>query len=153
MDEYKVNYLFPEHFGQDVSRSFEIPSERAENVSDAIEQKCDTYGFPPFVDESTTSNQSKSDYEDFTEKKRDSEFTTKLKKKTKRNSRANVDSETRKRRRSSANERERKRMKILNAAFDHLRNMLPSPGTKQLSKYDTLLMSQSYIRALQDMLK
>jgi hypothetical protein len=149
MDEFEVNCLFPEHFGQDASESLEIP---LENVSDDLKQKYENYGFSHYVDESTTKNECKNDQKDFAEKT-DSEFTAKLKKKSQKRNSANVDLETRKRRRLSANKRERKRMEIMNAAFDRLRAVLPSPGAKQLSKYDTLLMTQSYIRALQDKLK
>ncbi|XP_046406231.1 protein atonal homolog 1-like [Ischnura elegans] len=54
-----------------------------------------------------------------------------------------------KRRRLAANARERRRMQNLNNAFDRLRTVLPSLGNdRQLSKYETLQMAQSYINAL-----
>ncbi|CAG5125262.1 unnamed protein product [Candidula unifasciata] len=57
-------------------------------------------------------------------------------------------------RRSSANARERRRMQSMNAAFDRLRGVIPSfGGNRKLSKYETLQMAQSYITALQDVLK
>ncbi|XP_059162098.1 protein atonal-like [Physella acuta] len=57
-------------------------------------------------------------------------------------------------RRSSANARERKRMQSMNAAFDRLRDVIPSfGGNRKLSKYETLQMAQSYINALEDVLK
>ncbi len=59
-----------------------------------------------------------------------------------------------KKRRQAANARERKRMHSLNVAFDMLRDVIPGMGgDRQLSKYDTLQMAQSYISALQDLLK
>lgn len=59
-----------------------------------------------------------------------------------------------KKRRLAANERERRRMNSLNVAFDQLRLVIPGlGGTQQLSKYDTLQMAQTYIRALQDILQ
>lgn len=57
-------------------------------------------------------------------------------------------------RRLAANARERRRMKNLNKAFDRLRAYLPSLGNdRQLSKYETLQMAQSYITALYDLLQ
>lgn len=56
-------------------------------------------------------------------------------------------------RRLAANARERRRMQNLNQAFDRLRNYLPSLGNdRQLSKYETLQMAQTYITALYDLL-
>ncbi|CAG5136342.1 unnamed protein product, partial [Candidula unifasciata] len=55
---------------------------------------------------------------------------------------------------SNANARERKRMQSMNAAFDRLRGVIPSfGGHRKLSKYETLQMAQSYITALEDVLK
>ncbi|KAJ8674211.1 hypothetical protein QAD02_005473 [Eretmocerus hayati] len=57
-------------------------------------------------------------------------------------------------RRLAANARERRRMQNLNRAFDKLRTYLPSLGNdRQLSKYETLQMAQSYITALYDLLQ
>lgn len=57
-------------------------------------------------------------------------------------------------RRLAANARERRRMQNLNKAFDKLRTYLPSLGNdRQLSKYETLQMAQSYITALYDLLQ
>ncbi|KAL1244751.1 Protein lin-32 [Trichinella spiralis] len=57
------------------------------------------------------------------------------------------------RRRLAANERERRRMNSLNGAFDNLRNVLPSiESGKNLSKIETLLMAQEYIRVLQELI-
>ena len=57
------------------------------------------------------------------------------------------------RRRLAANARERRRMLNLNTAFDRLRTHLPSLGSdRQLSKYETLQMAQTYITALCDLL-
>lgn len=59
-----------------------------------------------------------------------------------------------KKRRLAANARERRRMQNLNNAFDKLRTYLPSLGNdRQLSKYETLQMAQSYITALYDLLQ
>ncbi|GFS18598.1 neurogenic differentiation factor 1 [Elysia marginata] len=57
-------------------------------------------------------------------------------------------------RRCSANARERRRMQSMNAAFDNLRKVIPSfGGNRKLSKYETLQMAQSYINALEEVLK
>lgn len=58
------------------------------------------------------------------------------------------------RRRLAANARERRRMQNLNKAFDRLRGHLPSLGAdRQLSKYETLQMAQTYIAALCELLQ
>lgn len=58
------------------------------------------------------------------------------------------------RRRVAANARERRRMQNLNKAFDRLRGHLPSLGAdRQLSKYETLQMAQTYIAALYELLQ
>ncbi|XP_058809974.1 protein atonal [Phymastichus coffea] len=57
-------------------------------------------------------------------------------------------------RRLAANARERRRMQNLNKAFDKLRTYLPSlSNDRQLSKYETLQMAQSYISALANLLQ
>jgi hypothetical protein len=59
-------------------------------------------------------------------------------------------------RRNAANARERRRMNGLNTAFDRLRTVLPSSMFQQqrrFSKYETLQMAQSYIAALQSILR
>lgn len=57
-------------------------------------------------------------------------------------------------RRLAANARERRRMQNLNQAFDRLRTFLPQLGQdRQLSKYETLQMAQTYISALYDLLE
>lgn len=54
-----------------------------------------------------------------------------------------------KKRRLQANARERRRMNGLNEAFDKLRDVVPAMGDEhRLSKYETLQMAQSYIKAL-----
>lgn len=59
-----------------------------------------------------------------------------------------------KKRRLAANARERRRMQNLNKAFDRLRTHLPSLGNdRQLSKYETLQMAQTYILALSERLE
>ena len=59
-----------------------------------------------------------------------------------------------KKRRLAANARERRRMNNLNSAFDRLREVVPSLGNdRQLSKYETLQMAQSYITALWELLQ
>lgn len=59
-----------------------------------------------------------------------------------------------KRRRLAANARERRRMNSLNDAFDKLRDVVPSLGNdRKLSKYETLQMAQTYIAALNELLK
>ncbi|KAH1002901.1 basic helix-loop-helix transcription factor amos-like [Dendroctonus ponderosae] len=58
-----------------------------------------------------------------------------------------------KKRRLAANARERRRMNGLNEAFDRLRQVIPNlDAEKQLSKFETLQMAQSYIAALKDLL-
>ena len=57
-------------------------------------------------------------------------------------------------RRVAANARERRRMQSLNVAFDRLRAVVPSVGEhRQLSKYETLQMAQTYIEALLEILQ
>jgi hypothetical protein len=59
-----------------------------------------------------------------------------------------------KKRRLAANARERRRMNNLNSAFDRLRDVVPALGNdRQLSKYETLQMAQSYITALWELLQ
>ena len=59
-----------------------------------------------------------------------------------------------KKRRLAANARERRRMQNLNQAFDRLRTVLPQIGNdRQLSKFETLQMAQTYINALYDLLR
>merc|ERR1719507_717359 len=59
-----------------------------------------------------------------------------------------------KKRRLAANARERRRMDMLNKGFDRLRTVLPGLGPeRQLSKYETLQMAQSYIGELSQLLK
>ena len=66
---------------------------------------------------------------------------------------ANERTDTKLHRRLAANARERRRMNDLNVAFDRLRDVIPSIGVdKQLSKYETLQMAQSYISALLELL-
>ncbi|CAN7991528.1 unnamed protein product [Ixodes pacificus] len=54
--------------------------------------------------------------------------------------------------RVAANVRERRRMHKLNVAFDQLRKVVPSVSDRQLSKYETLQIAQSYILALRKLL-
>lgn len=64
-----------------------------------------------------------------------------------------VPEQTLKKRRLAANARERRRMDMLNKGFDRLRGVLPGLGPeRQLSKYETLQMAQSYISELSDLL-
>lgn len=59
-----------------------------------------------------------------------------------------------KKRRLAANARERRRMNGLNEAFDKLRDVVPPVGDEhKLSKFETLQMAQTYIRALCDLLE
>lgn len=59
-----------------------------------------------------------------------------------------------KKRRLAANARERRRMNGLNEAFDKLRHVIPPVGDEhKLSKFETLQMAQTYIRALCDLLE
>ncbi|CAL4169275.1 unnamed protein product [Meganyctiphanes norvegica] len=61
--------------------------------------------------------------------------------------------ETKKKRRQQANARERRRMNGLNDAFDKLREVVPALGSdRQLSKFETLQMAQTYIMALSELL-
>ena len=61
---------------------------------------------------------------------------------------------TRQKRRKAANARERSRMRKINTAFNELRQKVPSyTDSDTLSKYDTLLMAQQYICALQELLE
>ncbi|KAL1505352.1 hypothetical protein ABEB36_004939 [Hypothenemus hampei] len=68
-------------------------------------------------------------------------------------SRGKVSPQVLRRRRLAANARERRRMQNLNQAFDRLRTFLPQLGQdRQLSKFETLQMAQTYIAALYDLL-
>ncbi|XP_055295201.1 protein atonal-like [Sitodiplosis mosellana] len=59
-----------------------------------------------------------------------------------------------KKRRLAANARERRRMNGLNEAFDKLRDVVPPMGDEhKLSKFETLQMAQTYIRALASLLE
>ncbi|KAL1465825.1 hypothetical protein WDU94_005362 [Cyamophila willieti] len=58
-----------------------------------------------------------------------------------------------KKRRLAANARERRRMQNLNKAFDKLRTVLPCLDDRQLSKFETLQMAQTYINELCDLLR
>ena len=65
-----------------------------------------------------------------------------------------IPQEVQKHRRTAANARERRRMNSLNVAFDRLREVVPAfSSDRKLSKYETLQMAQSYINALQELLK
>ena len=65
-----------------------------------------------------------------------------------------ISQEVQKHRRTAANARERRRMNSLNVAFDRLREVVPAfSSDRKLSKYETLQMAQSYINALQELLK
>ena len=65
-----------------------------------------------------------------------------------------IPKEVQKHRRTAANARERRRMNSLNVAFDRLREVVPAfSSDRKLSKYETLQMAQSYINALQELLK
>ncbi|KAF7286735.1 protein atonal-like [Rhynchophorus ferrugineus] len=67
--------------------------------------------------------------------------------------RGRVSPQVLRRRRLAANARERRRMQNLNQAFDRLRTFLPQLGQdRQLSKFETLQMAQTYISALYDLL-
>lgn len=80
-----------------------------------------------------------------------SKFTTSNKRMCQSNSAA---PEILKRRRLAANARERRRMNSLNDAFDKLRDVVPSLGNdRKLSKFETLQMAQTYIAALNELLK
>lgn len=60
-----------------------------------------------------------------------------------------ISQETKIKRRKVANAREKRRMGKLNEAFDKLRKFLPkSDENRALSKYETLLLAQTYIIAL-----
>ena len=57
-------------------------------------------------------------------------------------------------RRVQANARERRRMHGLNDAFERLRDVVPCLGSdRKLSKFETLQMAQTYISALQELLR
>lgn len=56
--------------------------------------------------------------------------------------------------RNAANQRERKRMKIINDAFDGLRDRIPLEcNDRKLSKVDTLRLAIRYIQQLSDMVE
>ena len=75
-------------------------------------------------------------------------------KETNRSQNKPVPDQVLKKRRLAANARERRRMDMLNKGFDRLRTVLPGLGPeRQLSKYETLQMAQSYISELTELLK
>ncbi|KAF2355325.1 Myc-type basic helix-loop-helix (bHLH) domain [Trinorchestia longiramus] len=56
-------------------------------------------------------------------------------------------------RRLAANAREKRRMDSINLAFDKLRSVLPQlKNQAKFSKYDSIQMAQTYIKALSDLL-
>ena len=60
-----------------------------------------------------------------------------------------VHTDQKKQRREQANKRERTRMHTVNAAFDHLRELVPTyPSNRKLSKIETLRLACSYIQDL-----
>lgn len=107
-------------------------------------------------------NNNKSDYEEKVKEEQAATSTTK-KRGRGRGRRKAVDSGGKatpaspmimKKRRLAANARERKRMNGLNEAFDKLRDVVPAIHEEhKLSKFETLQMAQSYIRALCDLLE
>ncbi|KAA0188727.1 hypothetical protein HAZT_HAZT002693 [Hyalella azteca] len=65
-----------------------------------------------------------------------------------------VTREVKRKRRDAANRRERRRMNGLNDAFERLRGVVPTLGSdRKLSKFETLRMAQTYITALNQLLK
>ncbi|XP_061196718.1 transcription factor ATOH7-like [Saccostrea echinata] len=148
MEYYDLNNIFSEY----LEHAQDLPVEWNKEHSDDIEDKYDTNGMPSVVVNDTPTNQNISkNFESLKQTQTDSALSTKIVKRAKRGC-TSADPETKKGRRLSANGRERRRMRIMNEAFDRLRAVIPSSGPKPLSKYDTLLMTQSYIRALQSIL-
>lgn len=65
-----------------------------------------------------------------------------------------IPQETKMNKRNEANAREKRRMARLNEAFDKLRKFLPtSDENRPLSKFETLLMAQTYIIALSNIIE
>ncbi|KAJ0177576.1 hypothetical protein K1T71_006449 [Dendrolimus kikuchii] len=107
----------------------------------------------PSIDGSISQESTHIAYRGLTRELEDSEDTEALEASGKRRGRA-TSAAVLKRRRLAANARERRRMQNLNKAFDRLRGHLPSLGAdRQLSKYETLQMAQTYIAALYELLQ
>lgn len=151
-DEYKF-------ITDDIFETYTVPFDLTEIYSATAYQHYDTLRPPSELTAESASNPSANDTNNANNANdanslAKSEADPDSTKKVKQNKRHHcvTNSDLKKVRRLSANERERRRMRGLNEAFDRLRAVIPSPPSKQLSKYETLLMSQNYIRALQDML-
>lgn len=141
---------------EDIFETFTLPFDLTEIYSATTYQHYDTMRPPSDLTAESASNpgandtNNANDANSLAKSEADSDSTKKLK--LNKRFHGVTYSDLKKVRRISANERERRRMRGLNEAFDRLRAVIPSPPSKQLSKYETLLMSQNYIRALQDML-
>lgn len=151
-DEYKF-------ITEDIFETYTLPFDLTEIYSAMAYQHYDTLRPPSELTAESASNPSANDTNNANNANDANSLATSeadpdSTKKVKQNKRHHcvTNSDLKKVRRISANERERRRMRGLNEAFDRLRAVIPSPPSKQLSKYETLLMSQNYIRALQDML-
>lgn len=150
MENYSENTRIGELSELDLLQGSSIPLEWIEMTLNTPEYVHDTNGPPSGIAADSVTKQHQNGELNSTNTKDASAFKGKVKR-TKEN-RNLCKSAITKMRRLSANERERRRMRGMNEAFDRLRAAIPSPSSKQLSKYDTLLMTQNYIRALQDML-
>lgn len=151
-DEYKF-------ITEDIFETYTLPFDLTEIYSATAYQHYNTLRIPFELTAESASNPSANDTNNannandansLAKSEADPDSTKKVKRNKRHRSVTNSD--LKKVRRISANERERRRMRGLNEAFDRLRAVIPSPPSKQLSKYEALLMSQNYIRALQDML-
>ncbi|XP_011505348.1 PREDICTED: basic helix-loop-helix transcription factor amos-like [Ceratosolen solmsi marchali] len=135
------HYVLPKHFPQFTPHKQELQQMQQEH-----QQQVQQHQLKSERRESPNSDPEESDED---ESEAEPEMSSFVRKRGK-----HVSSTLVRKRRLAANARERRRMQNLNKAFDKLRTYLPSLGNdRQLSKYETLQMAQSYITALYDLLQ
>ncbi|KAI5749470.1 hypothetical protein M8J76_007582 [Diaphorina citri] len=130
-------------------------------VFDYAKNKPATKSFVKFEEEFKSLEEEEENYdeesvmssEDFFDEESQDQFSTNNSGKKRKNSSGKlVNPVIMKKRRLAANARERRRMQSLNKAFDRLRTVLPRLDDRQLSKFETLQMAQTYINELCDLL-
>ena len=139
-------------------RTFRIEDEKEDSVCfksktedfatgiDILDDDCDEFDDDSLMQDSGDESLCQDDYQQ--------DSGSKQQKSKRRSSNKLVSPIVMKKRRLAANARERRRMQNLNKAFDRLRTHLPSLGNdRQLSKFETLQMAQTYITALNDLLQ
>ncbi|KAJ9576860.1 hypothetical protein L9F63_006559 [Diploptera punctata] len=121
---------------------FKSKTEEYDTGMDILDGDCDEYDDDSLMQDSGDESLCQDDFQ---------QDVSKQQKAKRRSSNKLVSPIIMKKRRLAANARERRRMQNLNKAFDRLRTHLPSLGNdRQLSKFETLQMAQTYITALND---